>query len=88
MADRLVGRDMEHAAHVEGEYLCSELLTTGQERRALLSQSWRRALTSDVNINYTPLEGDRKFESVVEYRKESASEGSKPSTGACIRGIR
>jgi hypothetical protein len=58
----------------------------GQERSASsTSPSIRyRVLTCypDVTITYTPIQsGDTKFEDLVEYRKESASEGSKPSTG-------
>ncbi|WVW83948.1 hypothetical protein I302_105971 [Kwoniella bestiolae CBS 10118] len=41
----------------------------------------------DVTITYTPIPGTTdhtKFEDLVEYRKESASEGSKPST---VKGV-
>ncbi|WWC70023.1 uncharacterized protein I206_103967 [Kwoniella pini CBS 10737] len=42
---------------------------------------WKISL--DVNITYTPIAGTEnhtKFEDLVEYRKESAADGSKPST--------
>jgi hypothetical protein len=42
------------------------------------------SIPPDVTITYTPKEGDTVFEDLVEYRKASASDDSKPSTGSHI----